>query len=478
MNNWREDAQPEWPEVASGMPGTGQSQTSGATPSSTASASSTPPGSPGAETQFLPNTAGRHRATPDPYAQPGAEQTAMPPKAVRQRRSPETGPADRPLPRRERGGAAATPGTPRADGPAGSGAGWFGEPDGARLAPAHAGFDAEATAVRFPQGPDADATSVLPPVTASRFTSPGADSTTVLRAPQAADAGATAVLPTAGGPLSFPETGPAATPRDPWADMAEPARSGETGASAHQHDPHEVTVQMDAVQLGDVTLRPVKGGSGAQDAADGPVFVDETGRRSRTFRRLGIAVGLACAVYAVVIVATLLSGSSDAPWLPVPGQKGDKPAEQVDTPARPTETADPSAAPSPSPSTDPTATAGTTSEPGSTPDPGASATADEPDTTADPDPTATATTLPRPGGGATQADPEPTATASEPDPEPTTPTAEPTTPGPTESVGVGSGGGTGTTVSDRVAEGSDGTGPAALATRSSAQPSTSPEYVL
>ena len=50
----------------------------------------------------------------------------------------------------------------------------------------------------------------------------------------------------------------------------------------------------------------------APDASDAPVFVDETGRRGRTFRRIGITVGLACAAYAVVIVGTLLSGYEDA----------------------------------------------------------------------------------------------------------------------------------------------------------------------
>ncbi|MEU1159875.1 hypothetical protein ABZ372_03230, partial [Streptomyces sp. NPDC005921] len=77
-------------------------------------------------------------------------------------------------------------------------------------------------------------------------------------------------------------------------------------------------------EVGAVRIRP-----GAADGSDAPVFVDASGRRSRRFRRLGMAVALACAVYAVVIVVTLLSGSSDAPWLPVPGQDADKPAGQV-----------------------------------------------------------------------------------------------------------------------------------------------------
>ncbi|MEV5848114.1 hypothetical protein AB0M32_39745 [Streptomyces sp. NPDC051985] len=93
------------------------------------------------------------------------------------------------------------------------------------------------------------------------------------------------------------------------------------------HDPAEVTVQND---VGAVRIRP-----GAADGSDAPVFVDASGRRSRRFRRLGMAVALACAVYAVVIVVTLLSGSSDAPWLPVPGQDADQPAGQVHDSPRP-----------------------------------------------------------------------------------------------------------------------------------------------
>ncbi|MEV1066359.1 hypothetical protein [Streptomyces sp. NPDC050263] len=86
------------------------------------------------------------------------------------------------------------------------------------------------------------------------------------------------------------------------------------------NDPREVTVQLDPLK---------KGRADAADAAsDVPVFVDESGRRSRTFRRIGILVGTACGAYAVVIVATLLSGNAGAPWLPVPvpGKADDKPA--------------------------------------------------------------------------------------------------------------------------------------------------------
>jgi hypothetical protein len=81
-----------------------------------------------------------------------------------------------------------------------------------------------------------------------------------------------------------------------------------------------VTVQLDPLKQG----RP----DGPDAASDVPVFVDESGRRSRTFRRIGIFVGIACGAYAVVIVVALLSGNAGAPWLPVPvpGQADDKPA--------------------------------------------------------------------------------------------------------------------------------------------------------
>ncbi|MBZ9641238.1 hypothetical protein K8369_17960, partial [Streptomyces sp. PSKA30] len=176
--------------------------------------------------------------------------------------------------------------------------------------------------------------------------------------------------------------------RDPW---AEPEESGQPGgraggaagrqaeiSRAPTHDPHEVTVQLDAVGLHLGQLVPGQPGparpGGAQDASDGPVFVDESGRRSRTFRRIGMAVGLACAIYAVVIVATLLSGSSNAPWLPVPDQNG-KPAGKVDSPPLPAQSAQPSASGVETPSSTPTAGPDTTPVPGvattTTPGPGA-----------------------------------------------------------------------------------------------------------
>ncbi|MGP4008842.1 hypothetical protein [Streptomyces sp. 4N124] len=153
----------------------------------------------------------------------------------------------------------------------------------------------------------------------------------------ASTADETEVLPRADGRIA---------PRDPWAE------SGET--DGHTHDPHEVTVQLDGIglQLDNMRLHAAKGGpsgaggpSSSSPSSDGPVFVDESGRRSRRYRRIGMAVGMACAVYAVVILATLMSGNSEAPWLPVPGQKDDQPAGNVDTPPLPAQSAPPTPAP-------------------------------------------------------------------------------------------------------------------------------------
>ncbi|WP_405629183.1 hypothetical protein OG933_26535 [Streptomyces sp. NBC_00016] len=117
--------------------------------------------------------------------------------------------------------------------------------------------------------------------------------------------------------------------RDPWGE--EPG-----GADAETSDPAEVTVQLDPLKKG----RP----DGSDAASDVPVFVDESGRRSRTFRRIGIVVGTACGAYAVVIVAALLSGNAGAPWLPVPvpGQADEKPAAgNVDGTSAPDRSASP-----------------------------------------------------------------------------------------------------------------------------------------
>ncbi|MFJ4362592.1 hypothetical protein ACIP4S_00275 [Streptomyces chartreusis] len=276
-------------------------------------------------------------------------------------------------------------------------------------------------------------------------------------------------------PAPAGETRPAPAVRDPWADQPEqserPTRSDGPGAT---HDPHEVTVQLDGVGLHlDNMLRAAKDAPRSSESSDGPVFVDESGRRSRRFRRIGMAVGLACAVYAVVIVATLLSGNSDAPWLPVENPK-EKPAGQVDSPPLPAESApQPSATGSVSPGTSPTASTDATASPGADASASdASATAENPGTSADPKPTATKS-ITKPGTGSTP-DPDPPTqpTTSDPDPSPTDgggPTEEPTDPVTTDEPASGT-----------VANGPSDPSPLAEepGTNTSALAAPSPEYTF
>jgi len=198
----------------------------------------------------------------------------------------------------------------------------------------------------------------------------------------------------------------------PWENTAE---------AGHTHDPHEVTVQLDGVgrQLEELLVRQAKEGADA-GAGDGPVFVDETGRRSRRYRRIGIAVGIACAVYAVVIVGTLLSGNSDAPWLPVPGQQDEQPAGQVDTSPLPAESVQPSDSAGVTPTPEASVSAGVTPSQGSTAvTPGASSSAANPGPSVEPKPSVSAT-VPGPGTTSSDPDPEPSATVSNsPEPSPT-----------------------------------------------------------
>ncbi|SCF96923.1 hypothetical protein [Streptomyces sp. Ncost-T10-10d] len=114
------------------------------------------------------------------------------------------------------------------------------------------------------------------------------------------------------------------TPVETW---REGARSG------HTHEPNEVTVQLDGLgrQLSELTAQPSE-----PEGSDGPVFVDESGRRSKTFRRLGWILAAACACYAVTLAVAVLGGSSSAPWLPLSGQEGHKNADVVRAPPAPT----------------------------------------------------------------------------------------------------------------------------------------------
>ncbi|MGW4226143.1 hypothetical protein ACWEG1_22110 [Streptomyces bauhiniae] len=249
--------------------------------------------------------------------------------------------------------------------------------------------------------------------------------TEILRGGPAALAGAdaTALLPRSGTPDAAAEFRPSG---DRTALLS-------AGPGAEAHDPHEVTVQLDSVQAE---------GPAPADASDRPVFVDESGRRSRTFRRLGLLVAGLCAGYAVVIGVTLLSGSSDAPWLPVP-QKEDKPASRVDSspvpsasaPAAPggggrpgTGTGTEPAAPGTAP-----ATVAAVPVPGRGSPAATGTTAARPPAAASPTPRRSAP--PAPGGGSPK--PTPTATAStEASPVPSTTAPSPAA---TESPAGGSG---------------------------------------
>ncbi|WP_234382909.1 hypothetical protein [Streptomyces dysideae] len=262
-----------------------------------------------------------------------------------------------------------------------------------------------------------------------------------------------------------PSPPPIPVPRDPWDD--EPHDPGLA------HDPHEVTIQLDdmGVQL-DHPTHPAKGGSGGgPDGSDGPVFVDESGRRSRRYRRIGIAVGGACAVYAVVIVGTLLSGNSNAPWLPVPGQKDEQPAAEVETSPLPAESAArPTGPGAAAPGTTPTSGPGTAPVPGASPSgSAASASPGKPGASAAPEPSATRTVV-DPGTGSTP-DPGPSdpPVTGLPDPSPSV-SADPS-PDPSVSVPPDNPG-----TDDTVADGPAGTAPVTQEPGPDAAPS--PENVL
>ncbi|WP_435970289.1 hypothetical protein [Streptomyces sp. Qhu_M48] len=186
----------------------------------------------------------------------------------------------------------------------------------------------------------------------------------------------------------------------------------------HAYDPGEVTVQLDAVRIGGgayPSLRPAVTVPEPRRAPNGPVFVDESGRRGRRFRHLGTFVGVACAAYAGVIVATLLTGNSAAPWVPLPEQGQAVPAERGE------------ASPSPASPATLSPTASTPSAPTTTDGGGRSST---PVRTADSSANTPTRTTPTPT--ASTATPTPRTTTESPGPGSSgTPTSTPTTPAPT-----------------------------------------------
>ncbi|WP_125506126.1 MULTISPECIES: hypothetical protein [unclassified Streptomyces] len=306
-----------------------------------------------------------------------------------------------------------------------------------------------------------DRTAVLPRTDAAET---DAERTTMLRSPFAKP----------GGKGPWPASSPAdAAARDPWREEETPA---EQPAEA-THDPHEVTVQLDAVQFGDGVLsRAPARPDAAQDGSEGPVFVDESGRRSRRYRRIGMTIGLLCAGYAVVIVATLLSGTSDAPWLPVPGQEQEeKPAGKVETTPEPGQT-------EATPSSGTSLLPGGSASPGASNLPGPGAGVSSPGTTTGPD-TPAGTTDPAPSktpgrseqpGGGTADDPTSKAPVETPTTPPaTTPPAD-DDPDPETSAPAGGEAG-GTEVNGAGANTDPDTGAQPVAAETAA---TSPEYVL
>jgi hypothetical protein len=101
------------------------------------------------------------------------------------------------------------------------------------------------------------------------------------------------------------------------------------------HEPSDVTIELDGLgrQLSELpagigpVLESGPDGEFVQEGSDKPVFVDASGRRGKKFRRAGWIVAIACACYAVTLVAALIGGSSNAPWLnlPLPGRADNKP---------------------------------------------------------------------------------------------------------------------------------------------------------
>ncbi|MGN5635836.1 hypothetical protein [Streptomyces sp. AC154] len=116
----------------------------------------------------------------------------------------------------------------------------------------------------------------------------------------------------------------------------------EGARAGHTHEPNEVTIQLDGLgrQLSELLPEP-----GAPEGSDGPVFVDESGRRSKTFRRFGWVIAAVCVCFAVTLVGTVLGGNSSAPFLPLSGQEKHRNADEVQVPPAPDPSADVSATP-------------------------------------------------------------------------------------------------------------------------------------
>ncbi|MGX1882822.1 hypothetical protein [Streptomyces sp. NPDC055287] len=204
-------------------------------------------------------------------------------------------------------------------------------------------------------------------------------------------------------------------------------------------NPSEITVQLGTAQL-DGLDRQLPAGPEPQDSSDGPVFVDESGRRSKKLRRIGWVLAFACACYAVTLIVALAGGNSAAPWLQIPGLADDKKKpDTVRISPAPDDSLSPGATPPGTPGATPSVSAGATVAPSAdgtpgtvplAPEPGASTSESTRPPKEDSPPQATggsgAGTQPDPGSGGSGTDPAPgtdaggtdAGTGTEPDPEP------------------------------------------------------------
>lgn len=119
------------------------------------------------------------------------------------------------------------------------------------------------------------------------------------------------------------------------------------GAHAgHTHEPNEVTIQLDGLgrQLSELLPEPA-----APEGSEGPVFVDESGRRGKSLRRLGWVLAALFLGYAVTLVVAVLGGSSSAPFLPLSGQEEHRKTEEVRAPVTPGQSPEAQAPPATTP---------------------------------------------------------------------------------------------------------------------------------
>lgn len=205
--------------------------------------------------------------------------------------------------------------------------------------------------------------------------------------------------------------------------------------TGHTHEPNDATIQLDGLgrQLAELPGEPAP-----PDGSDGPVFVDESGRRSKTYRRLGWVLASVCVAYAVTLVLAVLGGNSSAPWLPLSGTEGKAKAEQAEEAPAPDDTADvPSGdTPEPGPSASGSAAAEESGAPGATPSatsvlvPAGAAGSPSASTSADPSGSSGSTGT-NGAGGATK--PDPTTSTAKPPVDPTPPSPEPEPSDPTTS---------------------------------------------